>query len=95
MDVGQDIQYTSDHGFIIAGTTSSFGSGNTAIYLLKVDSNGTFQWSKAIGGIGIEWGYSVKQTFDKGYVVAGYTNSFGNGGYDMYLVKTDSAGNTL
>ncbi len=95
MDVGRDIEYTADGGFIIAGTTGSFGSGNTAIYLLKVDSNGIFQWSKAIGGIGVEWGYSVKQTFDKGYAVAGYTNSAGNGGYDIYLVKTDSVGNTL
>ncbi|MFH1005457.1 MAG: T9SS type A sorting domain-containing protein [Bacteroidota bacterium] len=95
MDEGRDIQYTSDGGFIIAGTTNFYGSGNTAIYLIKVDSNCTHQWSKAIGGIGIEWGFSVKQTFDKGFVVAGYTNSFGYGGYDMYLVKTDSAGNIL
>lgn len=95
MDVGRDIQCTSEGGFIIAGTTSSCGSGNTAVYLIKTDSAGKHQWSKAIGGIGIEWGYSVKQTFDGGYVTAGYTNSFGNGGYDMYLVKTDSAGNIL
>jgi len=95
MDVGRDIQNTTDGGFIIAGTTSSFGSGNTALYLIKTDSNGIHQWSKAIGGIGIEWGFSVKQTFDKGYVAAGYTNSFGSGGYDIYLVKTDSIGNTL
>lgn len=95
MDVGRDIQYTSDGGFIIAGTTSSFGVGNTAVYLIKTDSIGSYLWSKAIGGIGVEWGYSIKQTYDGGYIAAGYTNSFGNGGYDMYLIKTDTIGNIL
>ncbi len=95
MDIGRDIQVCSDGGFIIVGTTSSFGAGNTGIYLIKTDSNGIYKWSKSIGGIGIEWGYSVKQTFDHGFAIVGYTNSIGAGGYDMYLVKTDSIGNTL
>ncbi len=95
MDVGRDVKPTSDGGFILTGTTSSFGSGNTALYLIKTDSMGIRQWSKAIGGIGIEWGLAVVQTFDGGYAAAGYTNSFGNGGYDMYLVKTDASGNVL
>lgn len=91
----REIEPTSDGGFILVGSTGSFGNGSSDIYLVKIDSNCIHQWSKAIGGTNVEWGYSVKQTFDGGYIIAGYTNSFGAGGYDMYLVKTDSLGDTL
>src|SRR5687767_14211712 len=94
-DYGRFVQQTSDSGYIVAGSTSSY-TGNTDEYLLKTDVNGKFKWHKIFGGANVEWARCVKQTpADSGYIFCGYTNSFGNGGYDVYLVKTDSAGNML
>ena len=89
---GRDIELTADSGFIMVGATSSFGNGNSDIYLVKVDSNIKYQWSRAIGHFHLEFGHAVKQTKDGGYVICGYSNSKGNGGYDGYLVRTDDTG---
>ena len=94
-DFGQDIEQTSDGGYIITGATGSFGYGQSDVYLLKIDSLGIYEWSRSYGGSNIDWGYDVEITSDGGYVIAGYTNSFGAGGYDFYLIRTDSIGDTL
>lgn len=75
------------------GTTNSFGSGNTSFYVIKTDSLCNHEWSKTYGGSQNQGGFSVANTFDKGYVFLGFTDSYGAGGYDVYLVKTDSMGN--
>jgi hypothetical protein len=92
-DNAEEIQATSDGGYIVIGSTSSNSWGNTDAYLLKVDSLCSYQWSKALGDNNNEWGYSIKQTFDKGYIIAATSNSYGNGGYDAVLMKRDSLGN--
>ena len=92
-DEGYSLVQTSDGGYAIAGDTNSFGAGGYDFYLVKTDSTGTMQWNNTYGGTGNEIGYSVIQTSDGGYAIAGETNSHGAGGYDVYLVKTDSAGN--
>lgn len=92
-DVAEEIQPTVDGGYIVIGATSSNSWGNTDGYLLKVDSNCNYEWSKALGGSNNDWGYSIKPTYDNGYIVAISTNSFGNGGYDACLMKRDSLGN--
>jgi hypothetical protein len=92
---GRDIQLTPDDGFITVGSTSSFGAGQSDIYLLKVDSNIAYQWSKAIGHAGIENGRAVRVHPDGGYLIAGFTNSIGAGGYDGYLVRTDDTGRVI
>jgi hypothetical protein len=94
-DWGESGQQTSDGGFIISGETNSFGAGRCDIYLIKTDSEGNLLWQKTIGGILDDYGYSVQQTTDGGYIIAGYTGSFGAGWYDVYLVKTDPNGNLL
>ncbi|MFI5163885.1 MAG: T9SS type A sorting domain-containing protein [Bacteroidia bacterium] len=91
-DHGRSIQQTFDKGYIVCAQTSSYGMGETDVYLLKIDGAGKYQWQNAFGGTGIENCFCVRQTADSGYVICGYTNSFGNGGYDAYLVKTDSLG---
>jgi hypothetical protein len=92
-DEGYSVQQTIDGGYAIAGYTSSFGSGGNDFYLIKVDSQGNEEWSNSYGGSNLEISYSMQQTFDGGYAIAGYTSSFGSGGNDFYLIKVDSQGN--
>ncbi|MFC1971375.1 hypothetical protein ACFLV0_05575, partial [Chloroflexota bacterium] len=91
---GISVQQTTDDGYIIAGWTESYGAGKHDFYLLKTDVYGNKQWSQTFGGSGYDSANSVQQTTDGGYVVAGYTESYGTGdGYDdYYLVKTDEHG---
>ena len=90
---GEDVSATDDGGFAVIGSTASSGGGNSDIYFLKVDSLCNYQWSWALGGTNNDWGYAIKQTFDKGFIIAASTNSYGNGGYDAMLLKRDSLGN--
>ncbi|NPA34916.1 MAG: PQQ-like beta-propeller repeat protein [Chlorobi bacterium] len=92
-DFPYDIILTSDNGFAIAGYTNSFGAGNYDVYVVKLDSVGNLQWTSVIGGSNDDYGYSIKQTRDGGYIVAGQTASYGAGGIDMYIVKLDAQGN--
>src|ERR1035437_159631 len=94
-DYGLSVKQTFDKGYIIAGASSSYGAGNSDVYLMKLDSNGNFKWRNTFGGANVNWGYYVQQTTDSGYVIAGFTNSVGHGGYDMYLIRTNSIGDTL
>ena len=94
-DVGYDVKQTLDGGYIITGSTSSFGQGNTDMYLLKLDSLGQKQFETSFGGYNNEIGKSVVQLSDSSYVMVGYTSSTGFGGYDIFLVKADKAGTLL
>ena len=93
-DYGVSAQQTIDSGYVVLGSTSSFGAGSTDIYMVKTDSMGIPYWHQAFGGINIDRGTCVKQTADSGYVILGYTNSYGAGGYDVYLIKLDKLFNT-
>ena len=79
-------------GYVIIGGTNSFGFGNTDMYLINVDVNGSVIWTKTYGGSGYDYGYDVKETSDGGFILAGYTHSFGAGEADVYLVKTNNVG---
>jgi hypothetical protein len=91
-DYGLGVVGTFDKGYAVVGATESFGHGAVDVYLLKIDSLGDYLWSKTFGGPNIEWGYDMVQTADSGFVIGGYSNSFGVG-YDAYVIKTDKLGN--
>ncbi len=94
-DVGYDVKQTLDGGYIIVGSTSSYGQGNTDMYLLKLDSMGQFKFQSTFGGVSNEIGKSIVQLADSSFVMAGYTSSTGVGGYDIFLVKADKTGNLV
>ncbi len=94
-DVGYDVKQTLNNGYIITGSTSSFGQGNTDLYLLRLDSMGNRKFEKSFGSYNNEVGKSVVQLSDSSFVAVGYTNSTGFGGYDIFLLKTDKNGNLL
>ena len=92
---GYSIQKTSDGGYIIGGCTTS-GNINDKYdsLLIKIDSNGMIEWENSFGGIGWDYCLSVQQTNDGGYILCGSTDSYGADN-DIWVVKTDSAGNKL
>jgi hypothetical protein len=94
-DLGTSVQQTADGGYIVAGWTGSFGAGNEDIYLVKTNASGNTLWTRTFGGANTDEAYSVRQTADSGYIIAGWTNSFGSGNGDVYLIKTNASGDTL
>ncbi len=94
-DNGNCVLQTAEGGFIISGSTTSSGNGDTDVYLIKTNAAGKKEWEKTYGGKEADFATTVRQTTDGGFIVAGQTYSFGAGGYDAYLVKTDSLGNQV
>src|SRR5437870_1045407 len=89
------VRQTLDGGYIMAGTTSSYSAGSFDIYVVKTDSLGNMEWTKSFGGAGSDQAGSIEEASDGGYLIIGNTTSFGAGGNDMYVIKTDPSGNML
>ena len=94
-DFAYVVRQTSDSGYILTGYTQSYGSGYNDAWLIKTDANGNKVWNKTFGGVSFDGVQAMQQTSDSGYILAGYTQSYGAGGYDAWLIKTDANGNTL
>jgi hypothetical protein len=91
---------TSDSGIIGIGGTTSFGSGDNDICVVRINSNGNILWSKTYGGTRFDNGYSIQQTSDSGFVFCGATQSYNVPNYDTsyinsYIIKTNANGDTL
>jgi hypothetical protein len=93
-EYGYDITSVID-GFVLVGSTRSFGEGKRDVYLVKTDFEGNMLWSKTFGGPEDEEARSVQATSDGGLILCGTTNSSGAGYSDIYLIKTNSTGDTL
>ena len=90
---GYAVQQTSDGGYVIVGSSTSYGAGGSDLWILKVDASGEFSWSKTYGGQGNDVGKDIVQTSDGGYIITGYTKSFSSAGdMDLWLIKTDANG---
>ena len=94
-DRGYAVQATND-GYIIIGSTNSYGSGGSDVWLLKLDFEGQEEWSRTYGGTGNDVGRDVKITSDpEGFIITGLTSSFNsNGNSDMWIIRTDNFGQT-
>jgi len=91
-DAAWALVQTVDGGYALAGWTGSVGAGLDDFWLVKTDSNGNMQWNKTYGGAGNDQAYTLVQTTDGGYTLAGCTASFGVGSSDFWLVETDANG---
>jgi hypothetical protein len=94
-DEAFSVRQTADKCFVIVGLTQSFGAGGDDVYLIKTDARGDTMWTRTFGGADDDFGYSVRQTADGGYIIAGLNESSGAGGEDVYLIKTDARGDTM
>jgi hypothetical protein len=93
---GFGIKETINRQYIISGTTSSFGYGGKDATLILIDSMGQKIWEKHYGGALTDVAKSVLfNPSDSGFIFAGFSNSIGNGGYDIYVVRTDKKGDIL
>ncbi len=94
---GLSIINTYDNGFLVIGSTNSFGNGNFDYWIIKIDENGNEIWNKTFGGSGIDVGMSIKQTTDGGFILVGHSSSFNNDiiDSDIWVIKTDFNGNEL
>ena len=94
-DIAYSIQKTTDGGYVVAGKTKSFGDSIGDVLIIKLDSNGNVIWQKTYGGSSLDIAYSIQETTDGSYVVAGQTLSFGAGNNDVWVLKLDSNGNIV
>jgi len=99
LDVGFSIQQTKDDGYILAGWSDSYSLNNDNYWILKLDVFGNLEWEKKYGGTAVDQAYSIRQTEDGGYVIAGFSESSNgdlmnnNGFSDYWILKLDVLGN--
>ena len=94
-DYARCIQQTSDGGYIVAGYTSNSISENFDLLVLKLDSSGNLLWHKVYGGTGSDTSRSIQQTSDGGYILAAYSNSFGDETTNLWILKLNQDGTVL
>lgn len=94
---GYSVHQTDDGGYIITGTRYSYEVRflSQIVWLIKTDADGNKVWDRIFGGERTDIGYSVQPTRDGGYIIAGVTESFGSGGHEAWLIKTDAQGNEV
>lgn len=92
---GHSLALTSDDGYIIVGEMWYITGGQGDLWLIKTDSLGGVQWMRIYGGRLWDVGYSIQETSDGGYITVGKTHSFSKGDADLWIVRTDSNGDTL
>ena len=93
-DIGYDVIQCSDGGFLLGGSTKSFGAGNLDIYLIKLNENGNTVWIKTFGWVHDDLIRSIKEVSD-GFIIVGDAWDYGFGRLDIYAIKIDFDGNMI
>ena len=83
----ESVMETSDSCYMLTGFTSSYGAGNFDVWLIKTDNTGDTLWTRTYGGTGHDEGYDVCETRSEKYIIGGYTDSYGSGNDDFYLIE--------
>jgi hypothetical protein len=95
-DVGYAVRATQDDGFIVAGMSEVTGFDDRDVYLVKLDANGDIEWQETYGGSEYDEARDVQVLVgDGGYIITGYTRSFGAYGSDVYMIRTTATGDTI
>ncbi len=94
-DRGYWVEVTSDSNLIVCGSTTSFGAGNKDVYVAKVDMLGDTLWTRTYGDTGGDCGLSIVEMGSGGYLIGGFSSSFGTGDLDAYLSVTNALGDTI
>lgn len=92
IDGANCVQQAGDGGFVLAGWTTSFGSGKADASVIRTDSVGETVWHHAVGGSRSDMAYCIRETDEGGYVIAGWTEAFGSGAEDGWLVRLRARG---
>lgn len=92
-DLANSVRQTLDGGYIVAGETYSFGEGDKDFWIMKFDAIGNQKWDRTFGGAYMDGAESILQTTDGGYIVAGYTMSYGAGDADSWILRLSDSGN--
>lgn len=97
-DEGEEMEgvwVTSDGGFIVTGATGSYRDENGDAWIIKLDTSSEVDWQRTYGGEGVEYAIDIKETGDGGYIVVGWTSSFGAGQEDFWVFKLDEVGDIV
>ncbi|HNR21154.1 MAG TPA: hypothetical protein PKN75_15135 [Bacteroidia bacterium] len=95
-EIPYSVIHTSDNCYVITGSTNTLSNGEYDMYLAKIDSAGNLLWRKSIGGAALDGGFDVIETPGNTYLSVGFSKSFNfTNGYEVYVVKTDAAGNNI
>lgn len=92
---GKSVVRTADGGYAIAGWRNPGSNGKADLFVTRTNSNGTLLWEHDYGGAGDDFGYGITELSDGGLLAAGHTTSYGMGMNDLFLIRTDAAGNEL
>ena len=92
VDRGVSVAQTADGGYVMVGLSASYGDGGEEVYLVRTDSQGEGIWEKTHGGSDQDAGWAVHETADGGFLVGGFTKSYGAGGFDCLLLRTNAGG---
>ncbi|GAI13792.1 unnamed protein product, partial [marine sediment metagenome] len=94
-DEARSIIQTDDGSYAIAGFTVLEDTGDRNVWVIKIDKEGNKIWDKTLGGTSEDWAYSIIQTKDRGYMVAGWTSSMGAGKTDVWIIKLNKRGDLV
>ena len=86
---------TSDGGYLLVGATASFGLGGYDGLVIKIRADGSIEWEQTIGGSGTDWFNEAAEALDGSYVLVGWTQSFGRGDDDVWVVKVGRQGEVI